>query len=577
MEIDYNTLLKISHLTEAQQDAIVREIYHFLEIEVPDWDIEGNNPNLLHQRIKLPLEILQKILYLNAQNMRCINWEYSNEYQKHPVEKYSVFLLRKLDLSELDFSNKVVAGLDLSYTNANLDPQTVRVKNLQETNCQGLDLKGKDFTGVEIEGANLKETGADIDPQTIYRKSLWGTNCQGLNLKDKDFTDVNVKVANLKGTGANLDPQTVKNKSLWNTNCQGLDLKGKDFTGVEVIGANLEETGALIDPQTVENKSLKKTNCQGLDFKGKDFTNVDVEEANLAGTGALIDPQKVKRKSLLRTNCQGLDFSKADFTGVLIEGANLEETQYQLPPSPSISTLENRLTNLILKNLEAFKRTIYIEDNEIILSFDYEQKIRKMTQQQKEEIKDLICDFTMKQYPTWNVEDPVEIQNLNRIKLPRELLQSILIDTGFYREISVGFLRRLDLSAISFKGTNLMNLDLSYTNARINPQSIYKKSLYGTNCQGLNLQYVIFCGVDVRKANLEGTNARIDPQKIYKKSLRETNCKGLNFRGTFLNRPTNAPDFTGVDVEGANLEDTNAYLPKESNSFSSWMIKKRKR
>ena len=561
MEIDYNDLLKISNLSGISQDKMIKIIYEFLIGKVPDWDTRGNNPYLLHKRLKFPLEILREILYLNYLE---IQYAYDDEdiYQTRPV-KYSVDLLRKLDLSELDFTGWDISNLDLSYTNAKINPQTVRDKSLQGTNCKGLDFSNVDFTDVDIEGANLEETGANIDPQTIKDKSLWETNCTSLNLRDKDFNEVYVVRASLEGTGASINPQTIKYKSLEKTNCTGLNFIGKDFTGVDIEGANLEETGANIDPQTIKNKSLKDANCTGLNFIGKDFTDVDIKGASLEGTGAHINPQKIRDKSLWGTNCKGLDFTGADFYGVSITNANLEDTHYPLPP---VTIFENHLTNLILQNLEAFKKTIIATEDEIIISFDYKEKIQNMTKEEKKEKWKLICDFIMKKRPNWNIEDPIEVQKLNRIKLERELLQLIFIDTDFYRETSIDILRRLDLTGINFKEKNLMNLDLSYTNATIDPQEIYQKSLQGTNCKGLDLSYKSFFNVDVRGANLEDTNASLDPQEIYQKSLRGTNCKGLKFKTKtvydFLGT-IDMVNFNGVDIDGANLLETNVQLSTE--------------
>lgn len=65
-------------------------------------------------------------------------------------------------------------------------------------------------------------------------------------------------------------------------------------------------------------------------------------------------------------------------------------------------------------------------------------------------------------------------------------------------------------------------------------------------------------------ANLEGTMANIDPQKILNKSLFTTNCKGLNFEGK---------DFTGVEVTCANLEETHADLGFRSDDIESHIKK----
>ena len=86
-------------------------------------------------------------------------------------------------------------------------------------------------------------------------------------------------------------------------------------------------------------------------------------------------------------------------------------------------------------------------------------------------------------------------------------------------------LRKLDLSELDFSGCDVSHLDLSYTSTNINPKTIKDKCLWATICTSLD----------------------------------------------FKNK-----DFIGVSVAFANLENTDAYSPKESNPVSSWRIKKRK-
>ena len=91
-------------------------------------------------------------------------------------------ILRKLDLSEVDFAGKHLTFTDLSYTNANIDPQTVKYKDLACTNLEGVDLEGKDFTGALIIGANLKDTKATINPTFVKYGSIKDTNLEGCQI-----------------------------------------------------------------------------------------------------------------------------------------------------------------------------------------------------------------------------------------------------------------------------------------------------------------------------------------------------------------------------------------------------------
>ena len=192
MKIDYINFFSLLSEEENKitQDEIWKEIVIFLNSSVPEWDKSINDPILLYERIHFSKELLQIIL-INNNRFRSIE----------------VTTLRKLDLSELDFTGCDVSGLDLSYTNVDINPQTIKDKSLFETNCEGLNFKNKDFTGVSLAFANLENTSADINPQTIKDKCLYQTNCKGLNFVDRDLTGVDIRGACLAGTGANLSKE----------------------------------------------------------------------------------------------------------------------------------------------------------------------------------------------------------------------------------------------------------------------------------------------------------------------------------------------------------------------------------
>ncbi len=155
-------------------------------------------------------------------------------------------ILKYLDLSEASFAGMDVVGKNFKDSNANIDPQTVKNKNLCNTNLKGLDLSHANFNGVNILFANLENTGAQIDPQLIDGKSLWDTNVKGctfINLSSPDsikrepadFTDVNISGANLEKTGAIINPHTVRYKQICGTKldyCTLIDdgkLRGIDY------------------------------------------------------------------------------------------------------------------------------------------------------------------------------------------------------------------------------------------------------------------------------------------------------------------------------------------------------------
>ena len=151
-----------------------------------------HNKEKIKERLKLDNQLLQLFISYN-------------------IEKISNYL-KYIDLSEIDFKGIKIRGLNLSETNAKIDPQAVWNEDLEFTNLKGIDLRNANFDGVAICGANLEGTGAKIDPQTIWAKDLRGTNLKGLDLSDADFTGVTISGANLEDTGARINLETVYNQ-----------------------------------------------------------------------------------------------------------------------------------------------------------------------------------------------------------------------------------------------------------------------------------------------------------------------------------------------------------------------------
>lgn len=70
--------------------------------------------------------------------------------------------LRFLDLSYINFKNVKVSGLDLSGSNACINPQEVYQKDMSNGNYSGLYFVSRDFTGVNIKGATFEECNMDF-------------------------------------------------------------------------------------------------------------------------------------------------------------------------------------------------------------------------------------------------------------------------------------------------------------------------------------------------------------------------------------------------------------------------------
>ncbi|HAB67128.1 MAG TPA: hypothetical protein DCE23_07150 [Firmicutes bacterium] len=66
-------------------------------------------------------------------------------------------ILKYVDLSIISFQDVKVSGIDLSYTNANIDPQKVYKKDMSNGKYCGLDFNLGDFTDVNIDKADFTD------------------------------------------------------------------------------------------------------------------------------------------------------------------------------------------------------------------------------------------------------------------------------------------------------------------------------------------------------------------------------------------------------------------------------------
>ncbi len=442
-------------------------------------------------------------------------------------------ILKYLDLSEVSFDDMDVSYTNFKDSNANIDPQMVKGKKLYKANLQNCNMVGKDFTGVNIQGANLENTNAQINPQLIKEKSLYRTNVKGctfinqsstdsMKSKPADFTGVDIQYANLENTNAQIDPQLIENKSLEHANLKGLDLSHANFKGVAICGANLERTGAIINPHTV------------------DYRNICGANLNYC---TLIDNGKLEEITYNDyTSLKHVKFSTFDPRTKNIYQDITEHIQTACNPN---TTLQKNPNKVFSPNI----LSILQNDSDAI------KKITKL-------LKRNLIKYSKKRLTK------------ERIKIEKNLLQCLLptllvITANNNEEI----LKYLDLSEASFAGMDVRNNNFKDSNANIDPQTVKDKSLFYTNLMGVDLSHANFNGVNIQYANLENTNAQIDPQLIINKSLHSANVKGC----TFINQAspdsmkTEPADFTGVDIQYANLENTNTQIdPQLIKEQSLW-------
>lgn len=80
-------------------------------------------------------------------------FEWVDDHKEIRKEFLVCNMLRHYDLAYISFDHVKVSGIDLSYTNAEINPQTVYNKDMSEGNYSGLNFTLKDFTGVFLENS----------------------------------------------------------------------------------------------------------------------------------------------------------------------------------------------------------------------------------------------------------------------------------------------------------------------------------------------------------------------------------------------------------------------------------------
>lgn len=140
------------------------------------------------------------------------------------------------------------------------------------------------------------------------------------------------------------------------------------------------------------------------------------------------------------------------------------------------------------------------------------------------------------------VQKCVNDGKIERIKIDKDLVNSLLqILVYHYSEI----LKYIDLDGISFEEIDIRSRDLSGTNAVIDPQLVFGKSLQLSNLSGLDLRGKNFKGVMVRGADLSNTGATININEVYEKDITYANLTGCNIIRT--NEKENKSDETDCE------------------------------
>lgn len=126
----------------------------FKEIYSDALDDYNNDPESFERR-KLDYDDLMEILVYRG----AIPWMMQKGHKK---------LLPFIDLSDVNWYGIDVSYTNFSNTNAHIDPQTVRGKNLRGCKFDGMDLAGYNFNGCDIRWASfIGCSNLDINPDKV--------------------------------------------------------------------------------------------------------------------------------------------------------------------------------------------------------------------------------------------------------------------------------------------------------------------------------------------------------------------------------------------------------------------------
>lgn len=144
---------------------------------------EDNKLYLVNQAIQRTMAQLNMLLNIKQSLINSTN---STTFERYNIDRDMLLLekddhwiinpdlygmLRFFDLSAIDFTNVAVNNIDLSYSNAKIDPQKVYNKDMSGGNFSGMQFIGADFHDVNICGAKFTDClldFTDIKDGSIY-------------------------------------------------------------------------------------------------------------------------------------------------------------------------------------------------------------------------------------------------------------------------------------------------------------------------------------------------------------------------------------------------------------------------
>ncbi|MBQ8891693.1 MAG: hypothetical protein IJ068_02380 [Bacilli bacterium] len=485
----------------------------------------------VHIKLNYDARILESIIFKTGDN-ECIVDEYGNRKQCGKYFALPKEILKKIDFSNIDFTNFNAAGFDFNgLYNVKLNPQTIWKKDLTGAKLNGVEFIGS-FDDVILNGLNSGyvtdfsgSRGAIIDVSKVnklFDEHVFLNDCkfQGVTFT---YPFKCLGIINIHGYRFSIKPH----------------IHGSDFTG---------STGALIYPNEIENGlercvltdatlatpltirswcMIKETNFKGVKQKGNilkrnkpleitfknlysnsyDFTNTNfngvyfkeplpkgslLNNTNFKGsTGAIIDLRIIDEHS---------NFKTCNFTDTKVIGDDGKEMTI---------TEDGKLSHNFLYELDNF---FGIDHTKELKNKEELEEIRKeLINKKREEIFNKINEVITltKSLETLGIE-PNHLYGT--IPITEQLL---LVKVDDHLEINrdiidASLIRFFNLSLINFSNVKVTGIDFRKSKAKIEPQIVYQKDISGCKFDDFNISpFTNFDGVNTENADFSECSFKI--------------------------------------------------------------------
>jgi len=199
------------------------------------------------------------------------------------VDIFDYLRSKKCDLSEINFDDVVISGLDFTgFKGVKINPQTVGYKDLSGNIFNGVEFTGS-FDGCYIPGSDFKgSVGAVINPQTIMDKYLAACDFQNVVFVGS-FDGTTIFYSFFEGSkGAKINPNRLSTCGLIGTSVEDVEftepifncyIDKADFTGSKNAVILADEMPSFVDTiltDTIVIGNLNE-NCRGVLTEGAIF------------------------------------------------------------------------------------------------------------------------------------------------------------------------------------------------------------------------------------------------------------------------------------------------------------------